>query len=335
VSFQNPAISPGELSTSRDGLNLSVSSGQATSASLQVSVPAGQQWTLSIIPANQRTSWLTVSPLSGTGPATVTAKASGAGLANGAYVATLVFQSVNTMPQSVNVPVTFSNGLSSAATIGGVTNGASFQQAAAPGMIMSVFGTNLSNSAAGLSAATVPLPLTLGGVTATVNGVPAPFYYASPGQLNIQLPYETPVGNAMLNVNNNGQVAAYSFPVSDSAPGIFAGAGNALVPSASGHRGQVMTLFMTGEGDSYPFLATGASPPLSTPVDELPSPILPYSLSVGGVTVQPSFIGIPYYLVGVTQINFTIPQNAPLGSQPVVVTVGDNSSVAAKVNVIQ
>jgi uncharacterized protein (TIGR03437 family) len=70
-------------------------------------------------------------------------------------------------------------------------------------------------------------------------------------------------------------------------------------------------------------------------VDELPSPILPYSLSVGGVTVQPDFIGIPYYLVGLTQINFTIPQNAPLGSQPMVVTVGDNSSVAAKLNITQ
>lgn len=70
-------------------------------------------------------------------------------------------------------------------------------------------------------------------------------------------------------------------------------------------------------------------------MDQLPSPRLAYSLTVGGVPVTPAFIGIPYYLVGVTQINFTIPQNAPLGSQPVVVTVGDNSSVAAKLNVTQ
>ncbi|HMD71154.1 MAG TPA: protease pro-enzyme activation domain-containing protein [Bryobacteraceae bacterium] len=335
VPFQNPTQSPGKLSTSPGSLNMTVKSGQSASASLQVSVPAGQQWTLSVFPANQQTSWLSVSPLSGTGAATVSVKASGAGLANGAYTALLVFQSVNTMPQFVNVLVLFANGLSSTASIGGVTNGASFQQAAAPGMIMSVFGTNLAKTGASLSAAALPLPLALGGVTATVNGVPAPFYYASPGQLNIQLPYETPVGNAILNVNNNGQVAAYSFPVSDSAPGIFVGAGNALVPFASGHRGQTLVLFMTGEGDSAPFIATGASPPLTTPVDQLPSPILPYSLTVGGVAVTPDFIGIPYYLVGVTQINFTIPQNAPLGTQPVVVTVGDNGSVAATITVLK
>lgn len=112
---------------------------------------------------------------------------------------------------------------------------------------------------------------------------------------------------------------------------IFVGTGNALVPAVSGHRGQAMTLFMTGEGDVSPVIATGASPPLTTPLDQLPSPRLAYSLTVGGVAVTPDFIGIPYYLVGATQINFTIPQKAPLGSQPVVVTVGDNSSAAAKV----
>ena len=335
VSFQKPVKTPGKLAISSASVALSAKAGQSTSASLQVSVPSGEQWTLSLFPANQRTSWLTVSPLSGTGPATVAVKASGAGLANGEYAATLVFQSVNTMPEFVNVPLTFSCGLSSTVSIGGVTNGASFQQAAAPGMIMSVFGTNLMNSSTPQAAKSVPLPLTLGGVTATVNGVPAPFYYASSGQLNLQLPYETPAGTAILNVNNNGQVAAYSFDVSDSAPGIFVGSGSVLVPSGTGKRGQAIVMFITGEGEVAPFLPTGSSPPLTTPVDQLPSPLLDYSITVGGVSVKPDFIGIPYYLVGVTQINFTIPQNAPLGTQSVVVTVGDNSSVAAKLNVTQ
>lgn len=332
VPFQSATGTPGKLATSQDSLDLSVKSGQSASASVQVTVPAGQQWTLSVFPANQRTSWLTVSPMSGSGPATVTVKASGAGLANGEYAAMLVFQSVNTMPQFVDVPVTLANGLSSTTLIGGVTNGASFQQVAAPGMIMSVFGKNFTSSAP-QSATSLPLPLILDGVTATVNGVPAPFYYASQGQLNIQVPYETPVGTAILNVNNNGQAAAYSFDVSDSAPGIFVGTGSVVVPAASGRRGDTLVMFITGEGDSYPFLATGVSPPLGTPVDQLPSPILPYSLTIGGVPATLDFIGIPYYLVGVTQINFTIPQNAPLGSQPVVVTVGDSTSVAAMLTV--
>jgi uncharacterized protein (TIGR03437 family) len=334
VAFQNPTQSPGALSISPDSLNPAVNAGQSASAGLQVNIPAGQQWTLSVFPANQRTSWLTVNPLSGTGPAAVTAQASGAGLANGAYTATLVFQSVNTMPQFINVPVTFANGLSTATTIAGLTNGASWEQIYAPGMIMSVFGSQLSNSA-GVAASSVPLPLTLGGVTANVNGVPAPFYYASSGQLNIQVPYETPAGDAILNVNNNGQVAAYEFAVSDSAPGIFVGSQSALVPVSNATRGEELLLFMTGEGDVYPPLATGVAPTLDIPVDQLPSPRLDYSLTVGGVSVTPDFIGIPYFLVGVTQINFKVPQSVGLGRQPVVVTVGGNSTDPAWINITQ
>ena len=56
-------------------------------------------------------------------------------------------------------------------------------------------------------------------------------------------------------------------------------------------------------------------------------------MTVGGVPVTPFFVGIPYGLVGVTQINFTVPSNAPLGLQPVTVTVGGVASKAAALNV--
>jgi uncharacterized protein (TIGR03437 family) len=54
---------------------------------------------------------------------------------------------------------------------------------------------------------------------------------------------------------------------------------------------------------------------------------------VGGVQAAVPFYGIPSGFVGVTQINFTIPTTAPLGSQPVVVTVGTASSVPAYITV--
>ena len=336
VVFQSGGRSAGALSVSKSSLELSVKPGASTQATLNVNVPAGQDWTLSIFPSNQTTNWLVVSPLSGTGPSTVTLLASAAGLSNGAYTATLVFQSVNTIPQFVDVPVALVAGLSSTTTIAGLANGAAFNQTFAPGMILSVFGTNLTNSATALYAPIVPLPFSLGGTTATVNGVPAPFYYASPTQLNIQIPYETPEGSALLAVNNNGQVAGFYFEVSATAPGIFVGAGSALVPVASAARGQVLSLFMTGEGDVSPPIATGATPVSSTPLDQLPSPRnTPFSMTVAGLPVTPQFVGIPYGLVGETQVNFQVPSNTPLGMQNVVVTVGSNKSVAAQINVTQ
>ena len=223
------------------------------------------------------------------------------------------------------MPVALVVGGSSAISIGGVTNAASYQAVFAPGMLMSVFGTNLAPAAQ--HASSVPLPFTMQGVTATVNGYSAPLLDVSPGQLNVQIPYEVGAGTAFLGVNNNGQVAFFQFQVQASAPGIFMtldGAGK-LVPYSSGQRGQILLAFITGEGDVVPVLVTGRTP-TTTDVTRLPAPGLPVTLTVGGVPAAIDFAGVPGGLVGTTQINFTVPANAALGPQPVVVTVGGVAS---------
>jgi len=197
-------------------------------------------------------------------------------------------------------------------------------------MVLSVFGSALAQSSG--QAASLPLPLTLAGASATINGVPAPFYYASPTQLNIQIPYEIQPGIAILAVSGF-QTYTYSFTVQPSAPGIFAGPDHALVPSPSGSRGQTYPMFITGEGAVSPSLATGATPSSDTSLENLPKPVLPATLTIGGVPAPILFIGIPSGLAGVTQINFTVPSNAPLSVQPVVVRVGGVSSPPANFTV--
>ncbi|MBZ5621265.1 MAG: Ig-like domain repeat protein [Acidobacteriia bacterium] len=331
VPFQGPVPGAGTLSVSKNSVALTATAAQTATANVGVVVPGTQQWTVSVFPANQKTSWLVVFPLSGTGSATVNLSASTAGLANGVYTATLVFQSLNTIPQFINVPVTFTVGASSAVTISSVANAASFQQAFAPGMILSVFGTRLSSGTQ--SAASLPLPLSMAGVSATVNGVSAPLFYVSPTQLNIQVPYETPAGTAVLGVNNNGQVAVTSFQVNAAAPGIFV-AGGSLVPTATARRGGALAFYITGDGDVSPPIPTGVPPAPVADLSQLPKPRLPVSVTVGGIPANIVFIGIPY-LVGVTQINITVPSNAPLGPQPVVVKVGSVSSPAGTLTVTQ
>jgi uncharacterized protein (TIGR03437 family) len=196
-------------------------------------------------------------------------------------------------------------------------------------MVLSVFGTNLAPSTQ--EASSLPLPLSMNGVSATINGVAAPLYFVSPGQLNIQVPYETPAGLALLAVNNNGQVTTFLFQVSFSYPGIFVDGNGNTVPFASGNRGQILTLFITGEGDVTPPLATGASPKAVTP---FPAPVLkPQTLTIGGVKATIDFIGVPPGLAGVTQVNFTVPSTAPLGLQPVTITIGDQTSATANFTV--
>ena len=330
VPFLGPVANGGALSVSKQSLVLSANPQTTATASLNAILPATQDWTASVFPANQTTSWLVMSPLGATGPTALNLTASAAGLPNGVYTATLVFQALNTIPQFVNVPVTFVVGGSSAIKIGGVANAASFDLAAAPGMYLSVFGTGLAPT--GEPATTLPLPLDLSGVSATVNGVPAPLQFISSGQLNIQVPYETPVGIATLGVNNNGRVAAFEFQVDAAAPGIFVGNDGSVVPQPAASRGGSLFFYVTGEGDVSPPIPTGAPPAAGTPVDQLPKPLLPVSVTIGGVPARIVFIGNPF-LVGLTQINVTVPQNAPLGKQSVVVTVGGVASKPALVTV--
>jgi uncharacterized protein (TIGR03437 family) len=236
-----------------------------------------------------------------------------------------------TWSQTVNVQ--FLPAQTSGTKITGVANGASFLTTFSQGMEMSVFGTQLATGTA--VAATLPLPTSLGGATATVNGVAAPFYYASPSQLNVQIPYGIPNGSATLSINAGGQTASFPFTVSSTSPGIYVGSNSALVPVSSATRGSIVSLYMTGTGAQAPAISTGAAPPATTPIANLPQPTVPYSITVGGINAPIQFFGIPAFLVGVTQANFQVPSNVALGVQPVVVKVGNNASAPANLTITQ
>lgn len=226
---------------------------------------------------------------------------------------------------SVNVVLTSpGSDVATPPAISQLTDAAQYQQAFSPGGIMSIFGSQLSTSAP-QSAAAVPLPISMSGVAVLVNGVPAPLYYSSATQLNVQIPYETTTGEATVSVNNNGKVTSQSINVNATGPGIFTDANNYLVPTNSAARGQEIGFYITGAGAVTPALFTGSAPDAAT-LAELPTPVQTPVVSVGGVPAVIDFVGIPNGLVGVIQINVTIPTNISVGIQSVVVSVGGRSS---------
>jgi uncharacterized protein (TIGR03437 family) len=95
----------------------------------------------------------------------------------------------------------------------------------APESIAAGFGSALGNE--NVSASSLPLPTTLGGLTLKITdsaGVerPAPLFFVSPGQLNYLVPPDAAIGPANLKVvNSAGPIASGRIQISRVAPGVF------------------------------------------------------------------------------------------------------------------
>lgn len=328
--FAAPSTNPTSFAVSTPSVSIPLSAGASSgSASLGLTFGAGSPaWTAFVAPASQQ--WLSVSSLSGSGNTTLQLQASASGLSNGVYNAILSIQAQDVIPQSIQVPIMLVVGASPSISISGIGNAASGGQAYAPGQLLAVYGTNLA--AYQLIAAIQPLPLTMASASATVNGVSAPLWFVSPTQINLQIPYETAAGPAVLAIDNGGQVSSFGFNVSAAAPGIFAYNGS-LVPYATAKQGQTILCFVTGDGDVTPTLATGATPSSSATLAQLPKSRQAVSLTVAGEQAPIVFNGIVSGLIGVTQVNFTVPSDAAIGVDPVVVTVGGASSAPVNLTV--
>lgn len=96
---------------------------------------------------------------------------------------------------------------------------------AAPDTIIAGFGERLSTSTD--SAATQPLPTTLGGTTVRIKdsaGVEreAPLFFVSPFQVNFQIPAATALGPATVSISNeNGDLVTGTVMIESTQPGIF------------------------------------------------------------------------------------------------------------------
>lgn len=220
---------------------------------------------------------------------------------------------------------------------GGVISAAGIQPTAAPGSVISIYGANLSGGIAGASA--VPLPTILSGDSVTINGVAIPLFYVSPNQINGQVPYETPAGEAVVVVTTNGVSTPGMFlNVSATAPGVLQyGAGHAVAINPSGSvnntgvgakAGSTVVIYMTGQG--------AVNGPVTTGSASSGSPLLfakaTTTALVGGTDATVSFSGLTPGGVGLMQVNLVIPA-IPAGDYLLVITVGGISSNALTLTV--
>jgi uncharacterized protein (TIGR03437 family) len=183
-------------------------------------------------------------------------------------------------------------------------NAASASAGIAPGSLITIYGVNLSNGVA--AASSVPLPLSLGGTSVSINDAAAPLIFVSPGQINAQVPVEILPGPATLVIRAGGvESAPVAFSLMAVAPGLWnLGTGSVRV-------GDYVSVFGTGSGvlDSIPVTA-----------------------SVGGQAALVSFAGMAPGLVGVFQVNLVVPP-VGMGTWDLAVAVGGTVSNPVRITV--
>lgn len=231
---------------------------------------------------------------------------------------------------------------------GGVVNAASFSGSAlGPATVATIFGSDLARTTEGAGA--VPLPQTLGGARVLVNGRPAPLFYASPGQINFQIPDGLPVAPAApsdtaylasVTVERDGMSSNIGFiELRAAAPGIITygdgyavatnTAGQVIGPSNPAVAGQLLTLYWVGAAPLSETVPAGTAAPL----DRLVRVTGLAGATLNGVPAGVTFLGLTPGGVGLLQANIAVAANTPAGELPLVLNIAGRNSNTAKLPV--
>lgn len=215
---------------------------------------------------------------------------------------------------------------------GGTLNafGASLGAPLGPGSIVQIYGTNLS--AQPNTTTSLPLPEALGGTKVIIGGKNAPLYFASPTQINAQVPVELkPNQQYQIVVSANGALSTPdTLQLTDVAPGIATFANGAVIAQhldgslvldvkSPAKPGEIVIFYMSGLGVTDNQVPTGAA----SPGDILAHPTVPLKLTLNGLDAPVQFVGLTPGLVGLFQVNFKVPDAAPDGNLDLLIQQGD------------
>jgi uncharacterized protein (TIGR03437 family) len=296
--------------------------------------------------------WLVVSPQSGTIPAsgTLPLTVSFANLTelapNQTYNGTIVVAGTGNTTGITTIPVSLSI-TTPAPTIQAVTNAASYEKRdVSAGEIVTLFGTALGPKSGVLLTSDLMdgdrVPTTLGGVQVEIDGIAAPMLYAGENQISCIVPYEVSapvyVPNLRFQVKYLGRGSnSLVIAQAPSSPGILtadsSGSGQGAILNSDfssngadhpANQGDIVVLYLTGEGPVLPRGVTGRITPAEMP---LPQPILAPQVTIDGQAAEVVYYGAaPGMVAGVLQINVRIPASAASGALPVVVKMGSAMS---------
>lgn len=182
-----------------------------------------------------------------------------------------------------------------------------------PGDIMIVKGEQFSFSPFTPGQAP-PLVKQLGGATVLVNGASAPIFYSSYGQLAFQMPVDTALGTALVQVQRDSLTSnTVSVNVGPRAPRIIAVVnqdGSVNLPDGShpAHVGDFLTIYSIGLGPTSPVVATGVPAPSSEPLARVTATaVVSFGTGIAAIQATPAFVGLTPTAAGLYQVNVAVP----------------------------
>ncbi len=228
---------------------------------------------------------------------------------------------------SQQLSVAFSGPLSTSGPVinsGGVVPLYSSSPVIQPGSWISIYGANLAN---GTTVWNGNFPVSLGGVSVTINNKPGYLWLVSPGQINLQAPTDVATGPVSVVVTSPNGTATSTVTLAPAGPSfsLFSArypAGLILTPNGTGaygggtydllgpsgafsfktrpvKPGETIELFGVGFGPTNPPVPAGQSFSGAAPT------VTPVSITIGGVSANVQFSGITG--AGLYQFNVVVP----------------------------
>jgi minor extracellular serine protease Vpr len=234
----------------------------------------------------------------------------------------------------------------------GAVSAADFQATpgAVPGSYIALFGTGLSDpgftDVANFAAAPY-LPLAIDFVSVSFDvpsaglSLPGQLYYVSPGQINVQVPWELQgQSSAFIKVTiEDSQGSLYTLPLAPYAPAFFdyveSSTKNTLVMALDASGKVIGSTNAATRGQVVHLYANGLGPVNNQPPDGQPTPASPQSATTSAATVtiggQPAtvqFSGLAPGAVGLYELIVGVPSGISTGLQPAVVSINGQASPA-------
>ncbi|MGA3189997.1 MAG: CotH kinase family protein [Bryobacteraceae bacterium] len=188
------------------------------------------------------------------------------------------------------------------------TTGLTSSSGMSPGTLVQVDGSLLG--AFGV-AKQYPLPRSLANTFVAIEGVRAPLFFATSGQIELQVPWDIPTADAAVVVSANGSMSnSFASTMQASTPVILAVAhddGSLVSSESPAVAGEGIVIYMTGLGtvNAAPALGSAASG------TQLANTTVSPQVSLGNVPLAVGFSGLAPGTAALYQVNATLPQ--PLG----------------------